>query len=232
MLKTVVVCLVGRHDCRLDRQVGCDLPLDLPAELLPQRVTISHLAKFHAHVGLHCLQKCLTSFVPDLVPLQLQRGERLVRLPYVVCDGNGSSVADLVPPEVERLDEIPTREEFTQLLDMLVSKTLVLGSNDGRTHDSPGLDGGVEVGCYLGFFIKLDLHELVHIHASRLEMLLNCPVHCGLVIDTGDEVLVEAVRHHIDCVQAHVDLGDHILEGCQTLVTDATAAADVEVVQM
>ena len=89
--------------------VGLDLPLDLPADPVPHWVTISHLAAFHTRVGLHRLKKCLSSFILDLISLQLQRGERHVRLSDVICDSNSSSVANLVPPEVERLDEIPSR---------------------------------------------------------------------------------------------------------------------------
>ena len=101
--KAVVVGLVGRHHSSLDLNVCFDLPFDLPTNLLPHWVSVSHLTLLHPHVGLHRLEQCLSAHIPYLIPLQLQVRERLIAFLDVLSDCHGSIVANLVPSEVELL---------------------------------------------------------------------------------------------------------------------------------
>ena len=93
----------------LDLKVGLDLTLDLPANLLPQRVSVGHLATLHAHVSLHCFQEGLTSIVLDQVSFKLQGSQSFVCLSDVLSDGQSSFVPDFIPSKVEGLDEIFVR---------------------------------------------------------------------------------------------------------------------------
>lgn len=111
---------------------------------------------------------------------------------------------------------------------MSVVEVLVNNPNESRLHDSPRLYGSLEVLGYRSIGIELNLDEAVScLHLIWLEMLLNSFILFGLLIDSINELFIEAsFLCDFDRVKAHIELSDHLFKLIQTLAGNLSAVLD------